>query len=179
MACIAFIYMGCEGQTQKISARISDELVRSGYMVSSYYLADIENNFSPESFDAFVLGCSVRYGKHHLLFRQFVERYTEQISSKPSFFFSVNLAARKLNRSQANNNIYIKKYLESISWVPNMVEVFAGALRYSQYNFFNKIMIKMIMKITGGPTDTGIDVEFTDWKCVVDFSDKIKKMLIV
>ena len=65
------------------------------------------------------------------------------------------------------------KYLAKCPWSPDQVEVFAGALLYSQYDFFNKNMIRLIMKITGGSTDTSKDIEYTDWNRVAAFTDAI------
>ena len=37
-------------------------------------------------------------------------------------------------------------------------------------NFFNKLVIKFIMFMTKGPTDTCQSYEFTDWEKVKEFS---------
>ena len=50
------------------------------------------------------------------------------------------------------------------------MEVFAGKVDYPNYNFFNKLVIKFIMLITKGPTDTSQAYEFTDWEKVKKFS---------
>jgi menaquinone-dependent protoporphyrinogen oxidase len=39
----------------------------------------------------------------------------------------------------------------------------AGALAYSKYSFFVKLVMKTIAWKAGGPTDTSRDYEFTDW----------------
>lgn len=48
--------------------------------------------------------------------------------------------------------------------------VFAGALRYPRYSWLDRTMIKMIMKMTGGETDTTKEVEYTDWQQVDRFA---------
>ncbi|MDD7805097.1 MAG: menaquinone-dependent protoporphyrinogen IX dehydrogenase [Endozoicomonas sp. (ex Botrylloides leachii)] len=177
MANIALIYMSREGQSKKIAQRIKHKLIQAGYAVAKQSLLDLPESFSFSGYDAVILGCSVRYGKHHKVFRDFVTQHVQQLNHKPSFFFSVNLTARKPNRNQPHNNLYLKKYLASTQWEPNLVNVFAGALRYSQYTFFDKGMIRLIMKITGGPTDPKTDVEFTDWEQVDCYGEAIKKYL--
>ena len=42
------------------------------------------------------------------------------------------------------------------------------------YNFFDKYIIKLIMFITGGPTDTSQSYEFTDWSKVDNFAKELK-----
>ena len=61
-------------------------------------------------------------------------------------------------------------------WHPKMMAVFAGALRYPRYNFFDRTMIKLIMKLTDGETDTTKEVEYTDWQKVSNFSQQFKAL---
>lgn len=52
-----------------------------------------------------------------------------------------------------------------------MCGVFAGALRYPRYRWFDKVMIQLIMRMTGGETDTRKEVEYTDWQQVAKFAE--------
>jgi menaquinone-dependent protoporphyrinogen oxidase len=45
-----------------------------------------------------------------------------------------------------------------------MSAVFAGALRYPRYRWYDRFMIRLIMKMTGGETDTRKEVVYTDWR---------------
>jgi menaquinone-dependent protoporphyrinogen oxidase len=51
--------------------------------------------------------------------------------------------------------------------------VFAGALLYSRYAWHERLIIRLIMWITNGPTDTSRDVDFTDWDRVRRFSNSV------
>lgn len=51
--------------------------------------------------------------------------------------------------------------------------MFAGALLYPRYNFFDRFMIRFIMSMTGGETDTSKEVEYTNWEKVSLFAQKI------
>uniref|UniRef100_UPI0023EDB0E2 flavodoxin domain-containing protein n=2 Tax=Enterobacterales TaxID=91347 RepID=UPI0023EDB0E2 len=53
---------------------------------------------------------------------------------------------------------------------PDCCAVFAGALRYPRYGFFDRMMIQLIMRMTGGETDTRKEVEYTDWDQVSRFT---------
>ena len=53
---------------------------------------------------------------------------------------------------------------------PKNIDVFAGVVNYPTYNFFDKFMIRLIMWITSGPTDTKARFEFTDWERVKRFA---------
>ena len=93
---------------------------------------------------------------------------------KKCAFFSVNVVARKSEKNTAETNPYINKFLKISKWKPDKISVFAGKVDYPSYNFFEKYIIKFIMFITKGPTDTSQSYEFTDWSKVDDFSKELK-----
>ena len=66
----------------------------------------------------------------------------------------MNLVARKDDKNTPDTNPYLKKFLETIGWTPDTLDVFAGILDYSKYSFFDRLMIRLIMKLTNGPTRT-------------------------
>ena len=51
--------------------------------------------------------------------------------------------------------------------------MFAGKIDFPNYGFIDKNIIKLIMWITKGPTDTSKSYDFTDWKEVDLFSKDI------
>ena len=65
------------------------------------------------------------------------------------------------------------KFISNSPWQPQLQAVFAGALRYSKYRWFDRRMIQFIMKLTGGVTDTSQDIEYTDWAKVAQFGREI------
>ncbi|NUV09706.1 hypothetical protein MS6203_04108 [Escherichia coli] len=46
-------------------------------------------------------------------------------------------------------------------WRPDRCAVIAGALRYPRYRWYDRFMIKLIMKMSGGETDTRKEVVYT------------------
>ncbi|QSA18965.1 menaquinone-dependent protoporphyrinogen IX dehydrogenase, partial [Vibrio furnissii] len=73
-------------------------------------------------------------------------------------------------------SVYIQTFLKKSPWQPALIGVFAGALYYPRYRFFDKMMIRFIMSMTGGETDTTKEVEYTNWEKVSQFALKFKKM---
>lgn len=47
------------------------------------------------------------------------------------------------------------------------------ALRYPRYRWYDRFMIKLIMKMSGGETDTRKEVVYTDWEQVANFAREI------
>ena len=81
--------------------------------------------------------------------------------------------ARKKEKNTPATNPYVKNFLKKSVLKPNKLAVFAGKVDYPNYNFFNKQIIRLIMYLSKGPTDTSRSYEFTDWKKVDEFAKSI------
>lgn len=95
------------------------------------------------------------------------------LDAVPTAFFSVNIVARKAEKSRPETNPYVRKFLARTSWRPTCLAVFAGRLDYPHYRFFDRQMIRFIMWITKGPTDPSTVIEYTDWRAVDAFAREI------
>ena len=124
-------------------------------------------------FNKIIIGASIRYGKHSKELYDFIEHNKIILNQKDNVFFSVNVVARKPEKNSPETNPYIKKFLKISKWIPKKIEVFAGKVDYPRYSFFDKYIIKLIMFITKGPTDTSQSFEFTDWSKVDDFAKEL------
>jgi len=67
------------------------------------------------------------------------------------------------------------KFLKKTNWEPNNKAVFAGKIDYPKYGFIDKQIIRFIMILTNGPTDTSKSYEFTDWSKVDQFAREISE----
>jgi menaquinone-dependent protoporphyrinogen oxidase len=56
------------------------------------------------------------------------------------------------------------------------VEMIAGALMYSKYSLPLKWIMKRIAQKAGEGTDISKDYEYTDWKQVAQYSEKLMKI---
>jgi len=61
------------------------------------------------------------------------------------------------------------EFLGQTGWKPLMITQIAGALKYTEYDFFKRLIMKMISKREGRTTDTSQDYEYTDWDAVKKF----------
>ena len=173
---ILIIYSTTDGQTKRICERITD--FSKGK--SDITLCEIEN--APEidlaPYTQIVIGASIRYGKHNPLVYEFVKVNREELEKKSTAFFTVNVVARKKEKNQPDTNPYMKKFLEISGWQPDKLAVFAGRIDYPSYRFLDRLMIRFIMLITKGPTDTSQTYEFTDWVKVDEFAEEVLKSKI-
>lgn len=170
------VYATTDGQTRKISERIQQTLRAKGAETT---LVDVgkASGIDPAGFDGVIAGASVRYGKHDPAMARFLDANRDAISAVPNAFFSVNLIARKPDKRDLAGNKYLRRFLERLSFEPMHVEIIAGKLDYPSYRFLDRIMIQMIMKITGGPTDGTSVIEYTDWDQVDRFAGRMAEAI--
>ncbi|MGA8393860.1 MAG: menaquinone-dependent protoporphyrinogen IX dehydrogenase [Burkholderiaceae bacterium] len=175
MSRILVAYSTTDGHTRHICEQLQQVMAEQGDEVVVAPLAQADGLELP-AFDKFVIGASIRYGKHQPAVAQFIARHQALLESRPNAFFSVNIVARKPEKSQPGTNPYLIKFLRQISWKPKLLAVFAGRLDYPSYGVFDRFMIRMIMRMTHGPTDPTAVIEFTDWAQVQAFGRRVSAM---
>ena len=141
-------------------------------------MADITEKYEIllKKIEKVIIGASIRYGRHNKKVQDFVVKNKNILESKKTAFFSVNVVARKEEKSTPETNPYVKKFLAKTNWKPNKVAVFGGKVDYPNYNFINRNVIRFIMMITNGPTNTDNSYEFTNWEMVKKFALELKVM---
>ncbi|MDB1122623.1 menaquinone-dependent protoporphyrinogen IX dehydrogenase [Vibrio algarum] len=172
---VLFLYATTDGQTVKICQYIQNEL--------SDYECELQNlnengdvDFS--AYEKVVIGASIRYGHLSKNLYRFIEKNLEALNTYKVAFFCVNLTARKEDQGKdtPEGSVYMRTFLKKSPWTPKLQGVFAGALRYPQYKFIDRVMIQLIMKMTGGETDSSKEIEYTNWDKVTKYAQSIKEM---
>lgn len=168
MAGILLLYSTIDGQTLAISRRLAAVMAAQGHAVT---LHDIDAGGIPvlTDFDRILIGARIRYGRHSPQVHDFVRRHRQELEARPSGFFSVCVVARKPNRNTPQTNPYLRTFLRRTGWSPPWQAVFAGRIDYPRYGTLDRLMIRLIMWLTHGPTDPTATVEFTDWNAVEAF----------
>ena len=167
------IYSSIDGQTFKISEYLREKCKTS----ISFEMKPISEakNMSLNEYEIIIIGASIRYGKHSSEIAKLVKNNLEAFNNKKTAFFSVNAVARKPGKDLSSNNPYVIKFLKKTKWKPNIAAVFAGKIDYPKYKFFERMIIRFIMFITKGPTNTSKSYEFTDWLKVDEFASELNK----
>jgi menaquinone-dependent protoporphyrinogen oxidase len=171
VAHILLLHYGVYGHTRRICERLQAELAKLGHRADVVALAGGKTD--PVAYDAIVIGASIRNGKHNPAVADFIRANSALLETKPSAFFSVNLVARKPAKNTAETNPYVKTFIARSPWKPKLVGVFGGDLDYQRYGFMDRHIIRLIMTITGGPTDLQTKVEYTDWEKVRAFAGQV------
>lgn len=163
------VYSGVDGQTQKIAIKIGENLSPC-FDCTFYSIHQLPGDLNLNDYDLIVLGAAIRYGFFNSKFRLFADENAEILNKKNTAFYSVTLTARKPEKRTPETNLYTRKFLTKTRWHPKLSIAFAGALHYPRYAWYDRLMIKLIMHISGGVTDTSQDIEYTDWAQVEGFS---------
>jgi menaquinone-dependent protoporphyrinogen oxidase len=175
MSRILIAYSTVDGHTLKICSRIKQSLERGGHSATLLEIP-LGAGIDLSPFDKIVIGASIRYGRHRRAVYSFIEDNRDELDRKSSAFFSVNVVARKSGKDTPDSNPYLKAFRQKTSWKPVEVAVFAGQIDYPHYRFIDRQIIRLIMWMTGGPTDPTARVEFTNWEAVETFSQRVSSM---
>ena len=177
---VLIVYGSKEGQTAKIAEYMAQIIRSRGLQASTYSGKEIGADFTTDGFDAAIVGGSIHMENYPAYLRGFVRKHRDWLNEVPSAFFTVCMAIRSQNaddREAAKD--YGKHFTDTIRWRPILVDTFAGAVKYTQYNFITRFIMKMITKREGGSTDTRHDHEYTDWDAVARFTNRFLEKLLV
>ena len=168
------IYSSTDGQTKKICETLKNNSINK----STYEVISLNEAFliEIEKYEKIIIGASIRYGRHNPRVYKFIQNNKYILDKKKNAFFSVNVVARKPEKNIPDTNPYIRKFLKKSNWQPKKLGVFAGKIDYPKLGFINRSVIRLIMFITGGPTNTSNTYEFTDWKSVRKFIKEFDEM---
>ena len=161
-----------DGQTRRICERLRRTLEEAGATVTLTMIEDA-NSVSPSDFDLAVVGARIRYGRTDARVVDFARRHAAALEAMPSAYFSVNIVARKPGKDRPETNPYVHAFLRRAGWRPRRVDVFAGRLDYPRYRVLDRLVIRLIMRLTGGPTRPDTVVEYTDWRRVEAFGQAL------
>lgn len=167
---VLIAFVSHDGQTARIAHRIGARLAAQALAVD---VVDLRARAcTPAGVRAVMIGAPVRYGRHDKALRRWVGQYRAALNALPSAFFSVSLvaaSARPEDRDTAQ--ALIESFARETGWTPDLAQSIAGALRYRQYNLLLRLLMRRIARQSGGPTDTSVDHDLTDWATVDALAD--------
>jgi menaquinone-dependent protoporphyrinogen oxidase len=165
---VLVLHASFDGQTERIAERIGAVLRAEGHVALVCPSMAFRDEL-PDS-GAIVVGAAIRYGHHSRALERMVRAHRAAIAACPSAFFSVCLSAGGPGAKPDEARRYVDDFRRVTGWEPAQAATFAGALRYSRYNVFIRFLMRMIVGMAGGETDTSRDYEYTDWPAVERFA---------
>ncbi|KAK7199384.1 protoporphyrinogen oxidase-like protein [Novymonas esmeraldas] len=164
------LYSTTDGHTKTIMDAIAKQLFEEAQAQCDVVDIRDGNSYALSDYQKVLIGASIRYGSFSSAFLSYVKQHEAELNTMPSAFFGVNLTARKKEKNTPMTNAYTRKFLTRSTWFPQLTGVFAGALWYPRYNFVDRIMVQLVMRMTGGETDPAKEIVFTDWAVVRKFA---------
>jgi len=161
------VYASSHGQTRAIAHRIAERLHAQAYAVVVANTADPVKLPNPAGFDLVIVGSRIQFGRHAPAVIAYLHQYRKQLEATATAFFSVSMAA---SNGGDDPNGYLAATFDAIGWRPQLVAAIAGALKYRQYNFVLRFVMKRIAMAAGHSTDTSRDHVYTDWASVDEFA---------
>ncbi len=169
---VVLLYATHEGQTRKIMAFVTERLKDKGLAATLIDAADVDQDVELPAFDAAIVAASLHAGGFQKSVLRLVEKNAARISSKPNVFLSVSLSAAGDDADDWRGlEKCLDEFFSQARWRPRRIEHVAGAFRYTQYDFFKRMVMKRIAKERGAPVDTSRDWEMTDWGKLGAFAD--------
>lgn len=167
------LYATSEGQTAKIAQFIADVGHHLGQAVDIANVADMPETLELTRYDTMMLGGSLHEHHYQRALATFVRGHRDWLAKHRSAFFSVSLGAASRDPEEvAEVHRLMAEFTQGLGWSPALTASFAGALKYTQYSWLKRALMKHIAKKEGGSTDTGSDHEYTDWSDVRNFAQR-------
>ncbi|MDF7676413.1 menaquinone-dependent protoporphyrinogen IX dehydrogenase [Neisseriaceae bacterium ESL0693] len=169
------LYSSRFGHTRKIALALQQQWQKQGIQVD---LKDL--NCLPAlkagQYDKIIIGASIRYGHYAPQLAQWTQQHQALLNSLPSAFFSVSILARKPHRNTPETHTYTRKFFAANAWQPKEIGIFAGELNYAKYHLVDRYLMKMVMWLNKGETQSDAIIEMTDWQKVEDFGQAVIDM---
>jgi menaquinone-dependent protoporphyrinogen oxidase len=159
-----------EGMTGLIAERMASVARAAGHQTD---VVDVRKagHLALDPYDAVLVGASIHIGGYPRAVRRFIASHLQDLASKKSAFFSVCMSIASKNEWGRQEARRIAQSLPAkLGWKPEVVEVIAGALMFSKYNFLVRWAMRSIARREQGPdVDTEHDRVYTDWDAVERF----------
>jgi menaquinone-dependent protoporphyrinogen oxidase len=161
---ILIAYGTTEGQTRKVAEFIAERLRIRGHRV------DVVDTASPaaaqvQPFYLAVMACgSLHLDRHQSSLAHFLKANQDWLKLLPLAFFSVSLsAAMEDGDSRKEVRRAADQFMQECDLQPLLTTCVAGALKYTQYDYFKRTMMRLIARHHGQSGDTSHDHEYTNW----------------
>ena len=174
MARVLIAYSTVEGHTARIADEMREALQGAGHQPRLLHVRDADTAV-PEDVDAVIVGGPIHVGHHRKELVAFAKHNRVRLGALPSGLFTVCLTAVvDTEETRAATAEYVQGFCESSGWTPRHTAVFAGRLAWTHYDFFTRLVMKLITHHQGGhDQDIKRDYDYTDYDAVRRFAAEV------
>jgi menaquinone-dependent protoporphyrinogen oxidase len=160
-------YATTDGPTRKVAGFVAEALQKRGLKVDLIDSATPSADAVQPRYAAAVIAGSLHEHLHQKSLQHFVRKNLGWLNAIPTLFLSVSLEAAMpdaVDRQLARQ--HLQGFLDATGLAPLAACPVAGALRYTQYDWLRRTMVRLIARQMGASTDTTHDCEYTDWNAL-------------
>jgi len=168
-----------EGHAEHVAHRVAFDLRGRHIDVDVIDVRDVKGFLDWHGYTLAFVIASVHTGHHEKEMIEFVKRSKEHLTKLHASFLSLTLsqagaelpANTLVQRQTAHADALkmISDFMRDTGWQPARILPVAGALKYSQYNFLVKFIMKRIAHKAGFDGPATRDYEFTNWPAIDRF----------
>ena len=181
---ILVLFATRHGQARRVAERLAARVRATSGEAEIVDARDLDLDlFDLSAYRAALLVSSVHMDSLQPEMIAFAARNRDMLARMPTLVMSVSMSAAaivdpKLSpalRDQKRTSALgvIDKLAARSGWQPPRVRLIAGALPYRDYNFFLRLLMKVIAGRQGATTDTSRNHELTDWPRVDACADEV------
>jgi menaquinone-dependent protoporphyrinogen oxidase len=173
MARMLIAYATKEGHTAHIAEQLGEALAARGHDVRLARVGK-EPLAVPAEIDAAIVGGAIHANRQLPELVAFARANRDRLAGLPTAFFTVCLSATDdTPEGAATTEGYVRQFIAETGWRPARTAVFAGKLAWTQYDFFTRLVMKLITRRKGlTDQDTARDYDYTDYAAVRRFAEE-------
>ncbi len=173
MARMLIVYGTTDGQTAKIARFIAGVGRGEGHEIVVVDACSREARLDLSAYDGVVVGASVHFSRHRREVCRWIREHRARLSAMPSAFFQVSLSAAVRDPAHEHRDAESIAHLTAkTGWRPERSASFAGALAYTRYRLWKKLLTLAAARVQRLSTDFARDHEYTDWSRVRTWSQE-------
>lgn len=158
---LLIVYGTTEGQTRKIAGFLAEEALGLNCPRDVYDAEMIPEDFQLSQYSNIIVAASVHVERHQPSVAQFVKKHRLALEKCETAFLSVSLSAAGDAEERSEAWEYTRRFLSETEWRPTKVHIVAGALRFSEHDFFKRWAMRRLAKEKRA--DRNSDHEYTNW----------------
>jgi menaquinone-dependent protoporphyrinogen oxidase len=164
------VYGSTEGHTRALVHFAAEQLHAAGHTALTEEAGPDPDHPNPKEYDVTFLAGSVHVGRYQPALTAYARAQHETLNARPSAFISVSLSAAGANPNDWEGlDQCLVRFEHETLWTPKAVHQAAGAILYSQYDFFERLALKHIAAERGQRTHMSTDYDFTDYEALKTF----------
>jgi menaquinone-dependent protoporphyrinogen oxidase len=175
----AVFYATREGQAERVAHRVAFDLRIRHVEADVIDVKDVQGFIDWHEYELAFVIASVHTGHHEKEMVEFVRQAKDHLTTLHAPFLSLTLSQAGaelpgnslVQRQTAHGDALqmISDFMHDTGWTPSRTLPVAGALRYGQYNFLVKFIMKRIAHKAGFDGPATRDYEFTNWPAIDRF----------